>query len=61
MVIGISATCAKSLYLITTTSALLQRPMEKIEKWEMEGENGKQEEERDVVMAGMFLHKERHV
>ena len=30
--------------------------MEKIEKWEMEGENGKQEEERDVVMAGMFLH-----
>ena len=25
------------------------------------GGNGKQEEERDVVMAGMFLHRERHV
>ena len=37
MLTGISASCAKSLYLITTTSALLERQMEKREKWEMEG------------------------
>lgn len=30
-------------------------------KWEMEGENGKQEEERDVVMGWDVFPRERHV
>lgn len=61
MVTGISTSCAKSLYLTTTTSDLLQQTDREEREVGKGKKERKQERERDMEMGGMLLHRERHI